>query len=661
MKVLVKSLSVLLVSSALLITNAFSQVSVLDSVNQSIDSLCNIGKCREAIMQLNALMECNDEYWFSLSKKLIAINESVEDFESNLHIFKEAHKRGYFYFIHKQIPRFAPYLNLPGFDSISTNDLLLREKANDLSTTIFEVQLPNNCNLSNRYPLIFILHGGGKSLAEVKNHWNSNSLSSGFIKVYLQSYRHFDSNSFGWGSLDERLDNDIRRIYQEIIGEYNVDTSMILFGGISAGATAAIDLSLRKVIPAKGFIAYCPDIPSFLNKSPELLTNNNIRGYINSGEKDRFINKQYRLTSLFDSLGVDYKFVVEPSRGHEYPRNENFAIIEGLRFILNIDLVGSSLEEKILNAISKKNCRGLSIAIVENSIPLYYNYGRIDDISEETPDQNTIFEIGSISKIFTIFIYYSLVQKQILDPNAKVSKYLPEISNIQVANIKIAQLVNHKSGIPSMPDNVRKNEFDTGVSSYNDSLFIQFLNSLKSLNTDNEFIYSNSGIALLGLVLERSTNKSYSELLNKYVIQEFDLQSTFIDVPDSKKELFAKGSKVGINVEYWDMNNVLAPTGGIRSTAEDLSKFLCKFLCSDEYSSIRDSMLKNPITVNEETLYFSGWFASKMNGSDHFWVAGSTGGFSSFMAYSKSSNRCVIILSNSNVRLNELGLQLLDI
>ena len=61
MKVLVKSLSVLLVSSALLITNAFSQVSLLDSVNQSIDSLCNIGKCREAIMQLNALMECNDE------------------------------------------------------------------------------------------------------------------------------------------------------------------------------------------------------------------------------------------------------------------------------------------------------------------------------------------------------------------------------------------------------------------------------------------------------------------------------------------------------------------------------------------------------------------------------------------------------------------------
>ena len=139
------------------------------------------------------ISNCPDR-WFEISKELIYINEKLAQYERNLGIFKQAHFKGYFYFIHPQIGKYKPYLSLPEFDKISEEDFRLRDSINKTSKTLYEVVLPNNYKIDSTYPLMFIFHGGGKNMKDSKGHWHSEFLNGSFIKVYLQSYLHFDSN-----------------------------------------------------------------------------------------------------------------------------------------------------------------------------------------------------------------------------------------------------------------------------------------------------------------------------------------------------------------------------------------------------------------------------------------------------------------------------------
>lgn len=264
------------------------------------------------------------EKWFELSKELIYLNEQTNQTEKNLSVFEEAHQKGNFYTIHPMMKEYKAYLDFSWFDRISKADLQLRAEANEKSTTKFEIQLPENYQQHKNYPLVLIFHGGGKSMDDAKQHWNGPFVNQNFIKVYLQSYRHFDSKSYGWGNQDERLDKEIKVITSEIITKYKVDSLMLFACGISAGAGAAIDLSLRNIIPVKGILAICPTIPKMLNENQfDLVLNKSVKVDIVSGEHDHFLEQQKQMTRIFDQLNITYKHFIVEGIGHQYPEDEN--------------------------------------------------------------------------------------------------------------------------------------------------------------------------------------------------------------------------------------------------------------------------------------------------------------------------------------------------
>jgi predicted esterase len=292
------------------------------------------GKADAAGKILTDMMDRYPGYWFATSKKLIKLNEHRGLPEENMKIFRQAHASGFFYFIHPGMSEYKPYSDITGFKEVSERDLQLRDSAINLSTTIYEVILPELYDTCTKWPLIFIFHGGGSTIDNAMTHWQAPALNMNYIKVYLQSYRYFDSETFGWGSSDSRLDEEIQDIYKEIDAKYKIDHGKILAGGISAGATAAIDLCLRNVIPATGLIAWCPYIPSFIrNKSYSELKNKHIKIYISAGENDHFRPRQVEMINALHSQGIEFKYIIESARGHEYPGNEELSINEALRFI----------------------------------------------------------------------------------------------------------------------------------------------------------------------------------------------------------------------------------------------------------------------------------------------------------------------------------------
>lgn len=273
---------------------------------------------------------------FELLKELIYINEKLSRYDENLGLFIKGNQLGYFFLLHPALPKYKPYLQMDGFKELARSDAELRAKAIEQSTTLYELEIPKKYKSNNDYPVIFIFHGGGSNLQKVMNHWYSKGLNKNFIKVFLQSYRYYDSDTFGWKSGDERADRDFIRIYNELINDYQIDTTRIYMAGISAGATYAIDMAVRKVIPVSGIIAFCPGVPS--DFSIECMQNDNFKNmkvYIVSGENDYYLEKQKKMTEIFDLVGFEYKHLVIDDMGHQYPKNENFYIDQGIKYVEN--------------------------------------------------------------------------------------------------------------------------------------------------------------------------------------------------------------------------------------------------------------------------------------------------------------------------------------
>ena len=216
------------------------------------------------------------------------------------------------------------------------------------------------------------------------------------------------------------------------------------------------------------------------------------------------------------------------------------------------------------------------------------------------------------------------------------------------------------SGLPVMPDNLSYDINGIPDTAYSDDDLIKFLRDHKLNKSSPSFRYSNSGTALLSLVMEHATDKEFTALLNEHVISPFELKNTMLEVPVKKQGFFTDGSKQGKNVPHWDIFHAMAPAGGLRSTSEDLAIFLSAFLRDSNYRNTRNYMQKIRYSDNISDINVAtGWFMNSSAKDNIYWVAGSTGGFSSFAGYSTSDNRFAIMLSNSNISLTESGLKIL--
>lgn len=275
------------------------------------------------------------EDWFSWSKEQIAQKEEQGLFEENLLIFREGHSKGYFYFLHPALPGLKPYLDFPGFEELVERDRILYDSALRRSTTLYQVQLPEGFHGEVSYPLFFVFHGGNSNFKRLQGHWNHACLDKNWIKVYLQSYRHFDSGSYTWRSGDPRSDYDLKQIFRELQDDYPVDTSQIVLAGISAGANYAMGMALRGILPVKGLIAFCPGLPGvFRSVFDAEVLNTGIRMYMVGGEHDFYLEQQKSLMEHLDGLGIHYSYVQVKGMGHRYPDDEGKYLQDGLQFLM---------------------------------------------------------------------------------------------------------------------------------------------------------------------------------------------------------------------------------------------------------------------------------------------------------------------------------------
>lgn len=287
----------------------------------------------------------------------------------------------------------------------------------------------------------------------------------------------------------------------------------------------------------------------------------------------------------------------------------------------------------------------LSIAIIKEGKVSYY--GVINDQETLKPIKNDkkIFEIGSITKVFTSTILASLVKEKKLDLNSNINPYFSFkfLNNHQFSFLSLA---NHTSGLPRLPDNF---DFSNDLNPYKNYMTTDLHYYLENLiafekTAPFSYDYSNLGTAILGHSLALSQNSGYKQLLTNHVLSKYKMKSTFTEVKGIENQLVKGLDEKGAVTPNWEFD-VMFPAGGILSNVRDIVKFTNAHF--DPSNEVLDLTRTETSTVNGEMKIGLGWhiLTSKL-GNKLFWHNGGTGGYTSSFVFEPTKQNAIIILSN---------------
>jgi CubicO group peptidase (beta-lactamase class C family) len=282
------------------------------------------------------------------------------------------------------------------------------------------------------------------------------------------------------------------------------------------------------------------------------------------------------------------------------------------------------------------------------------------------------FEIGSITKTFTGILLAEMVRSGEVRYGDPVSRYLPagvRVPSVNGREVTLLELSTHHSGLPTMPDNMDPADPSNPYADYSVAQMYAFLSGSRDRETGAAYHYSNIGYGLLGHALARAANSEYDRLVRERILAPLRMDGTAIELRGGLGEWMVKGhNKQREIVPYWDLPT-LAAAGAYRSNLDDLMLFLAANVRapkSDLERSIRATH-KVQRTVSDTTAnrigihgMGMGWQIRSRGGSSIVWKDGGTAGFQTFIGFDPVRRIGVVVLSNTNIEVDDIGFHLLD-
>ena len=287
----------------------------------------------------------------------------------------------------------------------------------------------------------------------------------------------------------------------------------------------------------------------------------------------------------------------------------------------------------------------LSIAIIQNGKTNYYGIIKLNDTIRPIENQDKVFEIGSITKVFTSTVLASLVEEGKIKLTDEINPFYPFPFKDNI-KLNFKDLANHTSGLPRLPENFDLTNQIDPYKSYGKIQIDEYLKDILKLENEPARIYSysNLGAGLLGYTLGLSQKASFEKLLQEKVFEKYDMKNSFISHQDLNEKLVKGQNMNGEITSNWSWD-LLSGAGGILSTTEDLVEF-----ANAQFNSKNKELVltRTPtFTINENMKIGLGWHLLKSeSGKDLVWHNGGTGGYSSSMALNTNDKIAVIILSN---------------
>jgi CubicO group peptidase (beta-lactamase class C family) len=315
---------------------------------------------------------------------------------------------------------------------------------------------------------------------------------------------------------------------------------------------------------------------------------------------------------------------------------------------------------------------------------------------DKVPGGTTIYEIGSITKVFTTSLLATLVAERRIRLDDPVRDYLPELPRFPVG-ITPRRLATHSSGLPPLPSDRRlvlaavKNPRNPYAAYSTEELFGWLAEYADTPASDQAVTYSNLGVALLAHVCARVAGCSFEAAVDARVCRPLGLHDTAVSVPADKRERLAPPHDWrGEPASSWDLP-AFAGAGALRSTADDVLRFLAANL--DPERSLPPLALCHDVQIAKPSIAMTGaasrivseiWRAQGFevdpsamvprrapfepgrfrvalgwmrtiddDGRDIHWHNGGTGGYRTFAGFSKRERIAVVVFANRGVTLGD--------
>lgn len=238
----------------------------------------------------------------------------------------------------------------------------------------------------------------------------------------------------------------------------------------------------------------------------------------------------------------------------------------------------TNIEKQISDYIAKGNSQAIVIGVYKNDKTYIKGFGYINKEKTIQPNDSTIFELASTSKLFTTSVLQLLAENNQLQLEDNIQLYLKEKVTLpnSAENTTLLHLATHSSGFPSLPNSFLQKMQDEN-NPYKDLKtqdIYDYLKTCDGKNKDGTFEYSNFGMGLLGHLLELKTNIPYEELIKQQLLHKLDMNNTFVTIDSIHKKYIVQGyDEMDNPAPIWE-DHVLTGAGSFLSNASDMIKFI---------------------------------------------------------------------------------------
>jgi serine-type D-Ala-D-Ala carboxypeptidase/endopeptidase len=317
------------------------------------------------------------------------------------------------------------------------------------------------------------------------------------------------------------------------------------------------------------------------------------------------------------------------------------------------------INKKFVRYVKNDNIPGLTTFLFSANSAEQINIGEISKGTGPGINNDTLFEIGSLTKPIIASLYSILESKKTIDLQKSISYYLKgkyELSPI-FDEFKIEDILTHTSGLPRLPAKFfsKMNNSDNPYSVLTRDDMATFFIEPEGITRPGRYNYSNLGYGILGEILKTVFSPSLDELAGTYLFAEANMTRTGTIARFSGDKNIATGYTSKNQVSPLWTGDVLEGAGSFLSTNNDMAKFL-KLNLGYYDTPITQAILRTHIQRTKNTglgWHFKKGILPKLLGYSGFtWHNGMTGGFSSYMAFDQKKKSGIVLMANKATLLD---------
>lgn len=294
---------------------------------------------------------------------------------------------------------------------------------------------------------------------------------------------------------------------------------------------------------------------------------------------------------------------------------------------------------------------GAVVALIDPTGITFKSFGVDGPGGHQKPTPRTLYEIGSVTKVFTTLLLADMVIRGEVSLSDPAEKWLVPKMNTPRRDgrtFTLLDLATHRSGLD---DNVP--DF-WSLSKMKDAELENYLRSAHLLSAPGQkLLYSNFGICVLGRALADRSNRDFGELLSERVLKPLHLDDTMLTVPPGRLGNLAKGYD-GQRAVEWLTLEAARPAGGLKSSASDLARFL-KLEMGQLDSPLRKAMDLSQEKQNGREPLDLGWFYIQFKSGPIYRHTGMTPGARSWIYFMPSKGLGLVLLTDSTEEMGSFA------